>query len=160
MQNARPTFLTVLCILTFIASAWGIFNAYTSYSSADIAPGVGQEAMDKVKDQMDEASSDEASSAIVDKMMNSVSGALQPENIKKNGIATGISSLLTLLGAILMWGLNRKGYFVYVAGVLVSIIAPMVIYGGGIMGMATAGWSVFTGVLFSILYFLNLKHMS
>jgi hypothetical protein len=160
MQNARPTFLTVLCILTFIASAYGIYSAITSYSSADIAAGVGQEAMEKVKDQMDDAATDEASSAMVDKMMNSVSGALQPENIKKNGIATGLSSLLTLLGAILMWGLNKKGYFIYVVGVLVSIIAPVVIYGGGLMGMATAGWSIFTGLLFSILYFLNLKHMS
>jgi hypothetical protein len=162
MQNARPTFLTVLCILTFIASAWGLYSAYSGYASADLTAAVKQGVIEDVQDKIDEASAntDEAGAKAIDKMMDSVAGALDPEKIKTNSIYAGISSLLTLLGAILMWGLNKKGYFIYVAGVLVSIAGPIIAYGGGFVGLMAAGFSIFFGVLFSILYFLNIKHMA
>ena len=33
-QIKRPTFLTVLCILTFVGSGWALFTAITTYNSA------------------------------------------------------------------------------------------------------------------------------
>ncbi len=34
-QEPRSTFLTVLCILTFIGSGWGLFSAVTAYNTAE-----------------------------------------------------------------------------------------------------------------------------
>jgi phage-related protein len=45
----RPTFLTVLCILTFIGSAFGIFSGITNVMSASTAAAL----MDPIKTEMD-----------------------------------------------------------------------------------------------------------
>lgn len=156
--NLRPTFLTVLCVLTFIGSGLGIFNAITNYQSAEMAVGVTKDAIDDAQDQI-EAESDEEVPDFVGKLLGSVTDGLTVENVRNAAIASGIASILTLLGAILMWGLNKKGFFLYVFGILVSVLAPLFIY-EGLVGAAASGGAAFIGVIFCVLYGLNLKHMS
>lgn len=155
--NLRPTFLTVLCVLTFIASGYGIFGAISSYTSAEMAVGVAKDAMDEAQDQI-EAENEEVPD-FVGKLLGSVSEGFTVENVKNSAIASGIGNILTLLGAILMWGLAKKGYFIYLAGTAVLIIAPLFIY-EGFVGAAGSGGAAFVGILFGVLYGLNLKHMS
>ncbi len=154
MENIRPTFLTVLCILTFIGSAWGIYQGISNYVSADQVAGVTGEAFEKVQEDL----GDQEGADVASKMLSSISEAVTPEKIKNNGIASAITSILTLIGAILMWGLNKKGFYVYVLGTVAGVVAPIVIY-GGIMGAISGGGIAFFGILFCILYALNLKHM-
>ncbi|MCA0362586.1 MAG: hypothetical protein LCH67_00965 [Bacteroidetes bacterium] len=158
MENQRPTFLTVLCILTFIGSAWGIFGAYTNYSSAGFASGMGQDVIDQAKDQIESSAKSEKESEFAGKILDSVSSNLTEKNIKDAAIASGISSILTLIGAVLMWGLNKKGYWLYIIGIAVAIIAPMTIYDGIMSAAAGIGFGFF-GAIFAVLYGLNLKHM-
>jgi hypothetical protein len=154
----RPTFLTVLCVLTFIGSGYSIFNAISSYSSADVAVGLTQDVMDEAMDKIEDEAESEKEAALANKILGSVSEGMTAPNIKNSAIASGISALLTLIGAILMWSLNKKGFYLYVIGVAVGILAPMLIF-GGILGAASSGVLAFVGVLFSVLYGLNLKHM-
>lgn len=154
----RPTFLTVLCVLTFIGSGYSIFNAISSYSSADVAVGLTQDVMDEAMDKIEDEAESEKEAALANKILGSVSEGMTVPNIKNSAIASGISSILTLIGAILMWSLNKKGFYLYVIGVAVGILAPMLIF-GGILGAASSGVLAFVGVLFSVLYGLNLKHM-
>lgn len=42
MQNIRPTFLTILCILTFINSGWNIFQGIGNYTSSEVNAGIIQ----------------------------------------------------------------------------------------------------------------------
>ena len=157
----RPTFLTVLCVLTFIASGWGIYSAVSSYSVSESVVGQSQEALENAKDQMDEAAEKNPEGAeTMNKIMDSMGSALDPAKIRSSAIFSGISSILALIGAILMWGLNKKGYYVYILGTVVSIIGPLVVYGGSLFGLIAAGGSIFIGILFCILYYLNVKHMS
>lgn len=153
-SNARPTFLTILCVLTFIASAWGIYKGFANYLSADSIAGITQSAMDEAKDQIENAGSRTAE-AVIDSIANSIS----PDKIKKNGIGEIVSSILCLVGAFLMWNLNKKGYWVYVVGTVVGVAVPMVV-NGGLVGMAAGGAMAFFGIVFCVLYGLNLKHMS
>jgi type III secretory pathway component EscR len=155
--SARPTFLTVLCILSFIAGAYGIYSGISGYFTADTAAGLVGEAMDNASNSI--KNSDNASKA-VEGVMNSISDAMSPEKIKNNAIAGVLASILTLIGAWMMWNLQKKGFWIYLAGTVVSIVAPLVVFGGGLMGLATGGVSAFFGVLFVILYAINLKHMS
>jgi hypothetical protein len=90
--------------------------------------------------------------------MGSVSEGLTPKNIENMSIANGISAILCLVGAVLMWGLDKKGFYLYVIGTLVGIIAPIMIY-KGILGAVAGGGIAFFGIIFVILYGLNLKHM-
>lgn len=158
MENLRPTFLTVLCILTFIGSGFGIYSAVTNYTSAGFASEVTKDAMETAKDQIDEAANDEKGAELANKILDNVTSNITEDKIKNNAVASGIAAILTLVGAILMWGLNKKGFYIYVAGTIVSIVAPMVIY-EGFMGLLGSGAIAFFGIIFVVLYFLNLKHM-
>lgn len=154
MENLRPTFLTVLCVLTFIGSAWSIYSGITNYYSADMAAGVAGEQFEKIQEQLDNEEGAEA----VSKIFQSVGEAMTPEKIKNNGIATAVTSIITLIGAILMWGLRKTGFYVYVVGAIAAIIAPLMIFEGFTGAMASGG-AAFAGILFIILYALNLKHL-
>ncbi len=158
MEKIRPTFLTVLCILTFIGSGYSIFNAISSYKNAEIAAGITGEIMDDAMDQIEEQAETESETEIAQNIMGSVSEGLTPKNIENMSIANGISAILCLVGAVLMWGLDKKGFYLYVIGTLVGIIAPIMIY-KGILGAVAGGGIAFFGIIFVILYGLNLKHM-
>lgn len=155
---ARPTFLTVLCILTFIGSGMGIFNSVSSYKNAEMTVGITNDALEGVMDTIEDQVESEKDANMIEKIMGSVTDGMTVENVKSLGIANGIASLLTLLGAILMWGLDKKGFWLYVIGTAVAVIAPLFIY-DGIMGMMTGGGAAFIGIIFCILYFLNVKHL-
>ena len=65
---------------------------------------------------------------------------------------------ICVLGAILMRKLNKKGYFLYVLGVAIEIIIPIIIIGSKIIGSLIVLGSIFS-IVFVILYSVNLKHM-
>ena len=158
-QINRPTFLTILCILTFVGSGMGVFSAISNYTNAEMAAGVTEEAMDTVLDDMEDRAETEKEAALIGSFLGSVTEGLTTENIRSMGIASGIASVLTLIGAVLMWGLNRKGFWLYLIGTSVAIIAPMIIY-EGLLGIMAGGGMAFIGVIFCVLYGINLKHMN
>lgn len=159
VKPIRPTFLTVLCILTFIGSGYGIFSGITGYFTADTAAGVTQAAMEDAKDEITGSSSD-AGTKMAEKMLSGMSEMMNPENLKKNALFTLIASILTLIGAILMFQLKKPGFWMYVLGTIISVAAPFAIFGAGnIISMGIALFAAFIGILFVILYALNLKYL-
>ncbi|MBX3256913.1 MAG: hypothetical protein KF862_22440 [Chitinophagaceae bacterium] len=155
----RPTFLTVLCILTFIGSGFGIINGTSSYLTADAAAGVAQAAMEDAREKIENESSNPGAQ-IAEKMLAGASDMFTPENIKKNASFSIVASVFTLIGAILMFGLKKTGYWSYILGTLIGIVAPFVVYGGGnLLTILTSSGIAFIGVLFVVLYGLNFKHL-
>ena len=83
-----------------------------------------------------------------------------PENLKKAGIAEALAALCCLAGAFLMWQLKKNGYYLYIAGTLIGIISPFVIYGSSnMMSIISSVMVGFVGIVFMILYGVNLKDM-
>ena len=150
----RSTFLTVLCVLTFIGSGWGVIGAVRSYVGADTISSVANGAMDQAKENM----GDQAPN-FLKQLMSSVSAGLSPESIRKSAIFKLVSCLLTLLGAIMMWNLKKTGFYLYIAGTVVMAIGPLVVFGNGMPGMMGAGGAGFIGVVFIAMYAANLKDM-
>ncbi|WP_341224859.1 hypothetical protein [uncultured Arcticibacterium sp.] len=157
-QSLRPTFLTVLCILTFIGSGSSIFSSFSNYQNAEVAVGVGNEALEQVMDNIEDELDSEEEANIFQKIMGSVTDGLTVENVKNIALANGISAILTLIGAILMWGLDKKGFWLYIFGTIVAIVAPIMIY-EGMMGAMAGGGAAFIGILFCVLYGVNVKHL-
>jgi hypothetical protein len=155
----RPTFLTVLCVLTFIGSGFGIYSAITNYTSAEMASGMTKEIMDETRDKLEEETDGEPGAEVVTKIIDSVSSNINVATIKNNALASSVSNILTLIGAVLMWGLNKKGFFIYLIGAAVGVLAPFVIY-DGIMAAITSGGTAFFSVIMCVLYYLNAKHLS
>ena len=161
----RPTLLTVLCILTFIGSGWGILSGIWSYSSAEktvvtFAKNMPASSDSTVnKDTVVIHAGNKRRSLFGEKMMSSFSKVMTVGNIRKMAIGGILSALFTLAGALLMWWLRRRGFYIYILGVVIGLIIPFYLYGGNLMAVGLAAFSGFFGLLFIVLYALNLKVM-
>jgi hypothetical protein len=150
----RGTFLTIICILTFIGSGWGIIRSIQSYAEADLISNVAGGAMKTVNEQMDQ----QEVPNFVKQLLNTVVENLSPEAIRKLSIIHLISSLLTLTGAILMWNLKKTGFYIYITGIVVAVAAPVVI--GELIGILGIGFTSLVGIIFIVMYAANLKFMT
>jgi len=162
----RPTLLTVLCILSFIGSGWSIISgvwAYTSASqSAQMISSVRNEKMNDSTFYKDSAMANGAHqkrSLLGEKIMLSVSKMMTTENIRKSSIGKIVSSLFTLAGAILMWFLIRRGFYIYIVGIIIGIIVPFYLYRNNLLAIGMSSFSSFFGLVFIALYALNIKNM-
>jgi ABC-type multidrug transport system fused ATPase/permease subunit len=166
----RTTFITVLCILTFVGSGFSLFtNIYgyfTAKQSAEQMQLVQKMAQSDTafahkkgksasKDSLDEKQSKE----FTKKIFSSVATAFTEDNLKKNALGAIAAAILCLGGAVLMFMINKKGYFIYVAGTLLGIAIPLMLYGSNFVGILGSVVSGFFGLVFCILYGVNLKDM-
>ncbi len=159
-KRIRPTFLTVLCILTFIGSGWGIVSGFTSYASANLAAGISQTAMEDAQRELENSEVSNSGTALANQMLSGMSEVLNPENIRKNALFSIVSAVFTLIGAVLMFRLSKTGFWLYVLGTLIGIAAPFIVYGpSNFLTVISSSAIAFVGILFVVLYGLNLKHL-
>jgi hypothetical protein len=157
--DARPTFITVLCILTFIGSGWGLISESIRYFNANSQA----EVISKVKEQTNadlskNRDTTKADSKFAEMMVKGLN--MSPENIRKGALANGVAAILCLAGAFLMWSLKRTGFYLYVAGTLVGITSPFLIFGtDNFLAIISSVVIGFIGLIFVILYGVNLKYM-
>ncbi len=149
----RTTFLLVLCILTFIGSGFGLLSASYNYLTANSASVRASEAIQRAQEKMDNQNTPEFAKNLV----NSLSDAITPENIRKKALLELVSNLFTLLGALLMFNQKKAGFFLYIAGIAV-LLGLQFIMGGFIGALGALGVSIF-GVAFIVMYGFNLKCM-
>lgn len=138
----RPVFLTVLCILSFIAAGLAALG-YITVITLMGAVTAGASALEGMSG---EAGS--AGAAMSEAMSHGPSAGLTWAYI---GVGF-VTMLVSLFGVIKMWKLQKVGYFIYVGASVVSMIMGIIYSGFGVMG-------VIFPVLFIVLYGLNLKHM-
>lgn len=132
-QNKRPTFLTVLCILTFIGSGFGVLGGLIGLVATGAATALAKIPM------LGPALTAAASFGIVYTLINLILAAA------------------SLYGAIMMWKLKKTGFWIYVAAQVLMLIVPVFFVGiAGLLGSAIG--LIFTAA-FIIMYALNLKAM-
>lgn len=162
----RPTFLTVLCILSFIGCGLGIFSGISGYFSNKALANLGGGMQDEWKAAMDEAmesAADEeglgdAGRELAGALGDAMGGLTDFNAMANSSLVVGLLTIVTLIGVVMMWKLKKTGFYVYTAGQIASVAAPFVMVGGLAGGlMATLG-AIFP-IIFIILYALNLKHM-
>jgi len=157
----RPSFLTWLCILTFIGSGWAIISSIYTYTSAykyakmlDAPPEMKKDTVQlnspKVKSQNE---------GMPEKIKTSFSKILQKDNLRKLALGNLVASLFTLCGAIFMWNLRKTGFYLYIFGVIISLIIPFFIFGNDLIAVGATSFNNFFGLIFIALYALNLKSM-
>ena len=157
---ARPIFLTILCILTFIGSGWGIITGAITYFTASTQAKTMALAKEKASSDIQQKGESTEGSKMAEKMVNSMGSAFTEENLKMVAMASILAAVLCLAGALMMWKLNKTGFYLYLAGTLIGIISPFVIYGtDNFMSILSSLMVGFFGIVFVILYGVNLKHM-
>ncbi len=144
-QNAgapaqRPTFLTVLCILSFI---WQGIVAILIILAAMVIGAVAVVANEGV--DMMEAEGVTMTETTTESAGNGLAYA---------GVVVGlICVVLSFIGVLRMWKLKKSGFFLYAAAFAISAI----------MGFIDGNWTTFGlifGAAFVGMYAMNLKHMN
>lgn len=155
----RPTFLMVLCILTFIYSGWGVLSNLFSLFTANLMSGaVDIEQYSSMVGNMEE----QGISSFLSGFMNSSIEVLQATIMHAREIAVMqlILSVVSLVGAILMFQLKRLGFYFYTAAQILMLFVMPYFAGFTIVVIMAIAFGAIFNILFIILYALNLKSMN
>lgn len=157
-QLKRPTFLTVLCILTFIGSGWGVLSQLFSLLFTNLVDVSAQtEQLNTMMDNMESGAGISFLSGILSSSQEVMQATMM--HAKSIAVISLVLSLLSLCGAILMFSLRRIGFYIYtVAQLLLLFVVPYFAGFSMIVVMGMLFSALFT-VVFIILYALNLKAM-
>jgi hypothetical protein len=154
----RPTLLTVICILSFIAGAVGLWSGYrNAFTSAP------QEAIEEARVKMEEAQAQmgDANMPMMQEMFDSaiIMAEKAAEHAREMGYGEIFFALISLFGVWNMWNLKKMGFWIYLAATIGGLAMPLAFLGGGLMTIIGLGFSGLISVVFIILYAVNLKHM-
>lgn len=156
-MNQRPTFLTVLCVLTFIYSGFGFLKGFYDYAMAPIAIEMTEEVFEEVDEQMAKESVDEETADFMENVFESSANIV--EHARPLAVINILVSLLSLLGAFFMWRLQKTGFYLYLLGQLGLVFSPLIFVDlNWLSGTMLLVNGVFA-LAFIIMYGLNLKHM-
>jgi hypothetical protein len=160
----RSTFLTVLCVLTFIGSGWAVFSNIYAYKTAGTTVQIFEKSViirrdSAINNDNVAGPGDKKGEILGEKMLHSVSKMMTVDNIHKSALGGFIAALFTLGGAILMFYLKRIGFYLYIFGVIIGLLIPLYLYGSNLMAVGMSVFSGFFGLVFIALYALNLKSM-
>jgi hypothetical protein len=163
--ESRPIFLTVLCILTWVGSGFSVISALISSFTVSKSTKQLQEAgvnFEGLSNELDEAPhTGEAGEEIARNMVRGM-GESMDSMIEwaptLNWINIGVG-LLCVLGAYLMWQLKKTGFYLYTAATVFAVIIPIVLMGSNLITLMSVIIGGLFGLIFIILYGVNLKHM-
>jgi hypothetical protein len=158
----RQSFLTWLCILTFIGSGWAIVSDTGAYSTAHKTATMFSQ---NIKVQINDSTLENGVTIrgnhrpIGAKMKASISKIFKEDNIRETAIGGLVAALLTLAGALFMWKLKRTGFYLYIAGVVVGILVPFFVFGNDLIAVGASSFASFFGLIFIALYAVNWKSL-
>lgn len=168
LKNKRPTFLIVLCILTFIGCGWkiakniidciftctviGIKNSkLLSQSVQTYAEALKEVAVTDTIAQSEV--SPESFNAVVDVFS---SYFIYPLAIP---VSQNLFLIISIIGAILMFNLKRKGFYIYAVAQILYFVVTLYFMGFSSWALFFISTEILIILLFLILFAVNLKYM-
>jgi hypothetical protein len=145
LQAERPDFLKILCILSFVAC--GLWILVSSIGTVALT--------------LDEAAIETfwAQAVSANPQLEEVEPVTFIHDFGMLCVYMLIATIFSLTGVIMMWRLEKMGFFIYVAAELVTHFFTLDIgnqesksYGGMIFG-------ILIDLIFIVMYFMNLKYM-
>ena len=157
-EKKRPDFLSVICILSFIAC--GLMFLAGVYGIIQNTPENMQKNIEQIR---------AVNPAMADQLENQMLATQDSVYLQVAPYLNFIYLLISFLGVLMMWKQNKKGFYVYLVGELFPYI-PMILmwkesmgmmssFGGNGLGMAMIGGMLILDIVFISLYAVNLKHM-
>ena len=153
----RPTLLTVICILSFIMGAIGLWSGYmTAFTDK---PQRDLEKMHVQNQEMIDQMGD--ANPMLTQTMES--GIAMQENVvahaKPMGYGGLVFSVISVIGVWLMWNLKKNGFWLYLLAAIGGLVIDFMYMTGGLMANIGIGGGILITAVFVILYGVNLKHM-
>ena len=147
----RPTFLTVLCILTFIGSGWGLIN--NLFQLVMFTP----ERLVAQIQQITNMAGAETQPSWVSSIMSSSLEVLQTTIMHGKAIysLSALCAVISLIGAFMMYKLKRNGFYLYTIAQIGQLFILPIYSGWNNVVLISMAMSGFLALVFIILYGLN-----
>jgi len=147
----RPTFITVLAILSWIYVAIGVLGALVNSLSSEEKQMEQIDQAIAVYDDMDEMPFLDDSIAVLE---------ASRDNLRITNLGNLIFLLVEGIAVFMMFNLKRNGFWLYTLAQigLVSLMITVMPW-PNLISTLTVGFTLFIVILFEILYAVNLKHM-
>ncbi len=165
-KGPRPVFITVLCILTWIYSGFidfmmGLYQ-YLTFDSKMAQLISQQDLLEDQKEMMlnniDSSNPGEQFAAnIMDSAIDIIPLAI--EYGKTLNLVAVLCGITCIVAAVLMFKQLKVGFFLYVASLIAYVGIPVYLVGDNMLMLSGSLLGGFFGLVFIILYGVNLKHM-
>ena len=150
----RPTLLTVLCILSFIGSGFGVLANLTAIIAVPFLDFFQPSMFNATFSQLGNNAGDEFIKQALDMVL------IIMDNFLAIVLSKFIFYVLSLIGAIMMFQMNRIGFYLYIAAQIGFLLINPFFLGWNIFVGSMMFFPAFFSALFIALYAINLKHMS
>jgi hypothetical protein len=161
IESRRPTLLTVLCILTWLVSAYTFFSAPFGYF---MSSGLDeQELNSSFADIMNEmAEEDPKVARMIEPYLVQIGEFVSrvAQNSGKITLTDMFTALLSAFGAFLMFRLRKMGFWIYLGAKVISLISILIFAGVNFFTIGVVVLSGFISLIVAVLYMINLKHMA
>ena len=159
-NKKRPTLLTVLCVLTFIATGWGIMTGFLGLFSA--AP---TEELIQAEQLKTIVLADELRTANVEYLAGVIDqfGFMQTEifqNFKLYVLITLFVSLIGLGGSLFMFKGKKLGFHLYIIYSILSVISIYAVASSSNISSFQIITNISVSGIFILMYSRNLKWLS
>ena len=162
IEKERPTFLTVLCIITFIVSGFMfISNSYRAITySQDKQLEYNEFEIEQTIEWAEMLSGGESLPGLDEQIV--MMELRQKEEMENHALLTIIgllSIVLSLLGAFFMYRLRKLGFHLYTLSKVIALV-PLLIFTLTSAIVWTLSIGAIIGAIFIFMYSRNLKYMN
>jgi hypothetical protein len=154
--SKRPTFLTVLCVLSWISAGWTAMSSIISLATKD-------KSIEKLQNSMSQV--DEAAQEDMPSFFESIISGSQDliQDSINNFMMINTSQVILYLAQVyavyLMFNLQKKGFYLYAFVQATLLVLPMTYMTMNSVMMIGLAFSTLLTLAFIIMYAVNLKHM-
>lgn len=124
----------------------------------EIAAGSAMDYVENAMEEMKENAASDLEKQQMDITYSQLKEGLTASNFFVYGIILFISSLLTLIGAMYMYFIQIKGFYIYAVGTVIGIVGPGLTF-GGVMGLGMVFLFSVVGALMLRLYYKQFKKL-
>jgi hypothetical protein len=157
-SSERPTFLTIVCIISFVGLGWAIINNLFTLAFSSTGSWLYTIIQDALEKALNEASmSDPGAAAFLENIFEGVLSVIS--HLPLFASVGLICSAIALVGVILMWGLKKTGFYLYTGAKIIMVVLPMAVIGFNFISMMMTMSTFIGAALFVLLYGLNYKHL-
>lgn len=156
--SERPTFLTIVCIISFVGLGMAIINNLFTLAFSSTGSWLYTLIQDGLEEALNEASMSDPGAVVF--LENIFDGILSVISHLPLFATVGlICSVIALIGVIMMWGLKKTGFYLYTGAKIIMLIMPLAVIGFNFISMMITMGTFIGAALFVLLYGLNLKAM-
>lgn len=153
----RPTFLTVLCILSWISAVWSFLSSAMSIATKEKA----LDALRQSKESLEIQSGNESLS-FMEGFMNNSLASIQDTIDHFMLINTSNLTLYAaqIVAVFFMFKLQKKGFWLYTFVQILLLIMPFIYMTTNSVMLLGSGFTLLISGAFVAMYATNLKHMN